>query len=139
MKDQLVQLCKLCDNDEGTTRKLAIAGILQFGLHMSIMVMDCPAGYVCRVSPSPVCKVPASLKTFPTLTDVIQLTWKAKALIQGVIDQVESYASGNGEELAEIDLISSRDQTPPQPTSHKRRLRIPACVSSPPKKKKTEP
>jgi hypothetical protein len=64
------------------------------------------------------------MKTFPSPTDVIQLTWKAKALIRRIIHQVESYTSGNGEELAEVDAITSTYRTPSPPTSHKRRLYI---------------
>lgn len=138
MKDQLVQLCKLCENDEDTTRKLAIAEILQFGLHTTMMVMDCPAGYVCRILPTPIYKIPTSIRTFPSLLDVIQMVWKAKELIRRIINQVESYNTGNSEELADIDVISSKYRTPSPPTSHKQRLYIPSCVSSPQKRKRCE-
>ncbi|GAB5593996.1 hypothetical protein Unana1_08896 [Umbelopsis nana] len=137
MKDQLVQLFKLCDNDESTTRKLAIAGILHFGLHTMMLVMDCPAGYVCRVLPTQTYKVPTSIKKFPSLLNVIQLTWKAKALIRDMINEVESYNSGNDGEHTEVDVVTTRYRTPSPSASHKRRLYIPSCVSSPIKKQKS--
>ncbi|GAB5594013.1 hypothetical protein Unana1_08913 [Umbelopsis nana] len=139
MKDQMLQLFKLCDNDESTTRELAIAGILHFGFHATMLVMDCPAGYVCRVLPTPTYKVPTSIKTFPTLLNVIQLTWKAKALIRDMINEVKSYDNGNdGEHTQEVDVITSRYRSPSPSASHKRYLYIPSCVSSPIKKLKAE-
>ncbi|KAG2185102.1 hypothetical protein INT44_001892 [Umbelopsis vinacea] len=135
MKDQLVQLFKLCDNDESTTRRLAIPGILHFGLHTLMLVMDCPAGYVCRVLPAPTYSVPTSIKIFPALLKVIQLTWKAKALIRDMINEVESYTGDNDDEQNEIDLMKPRYRTPSPSASHLNRLCVPSCVTSPKKQK----
>ncbi|KAI8576492.1 hypothetical protein K450DRAFT_256424 [Umbelopsis ramanniana AG] len=136
MKDQLIQLFKLCDNDESAVRKLSIAGILHFGLHQTMLLMDCPAGYVCRVLPTPTCKVPTTLNTFPSLLNVIKLTWKAKALIRQVIKDVERYNSSNDGDSTEIDVITSRYRTPPLSHGCKDKLYIPSCVTSPTKKQK---
>jgi hypothetical protein len=136
MKDQLLQLFKLCDNNENMIRKLSIAGILHFGLRHTMLVMDCPAGYVCRVAPTQTFHIPTSLSTFPSLLNVIKVTWKMKAFIRNMIEVVESYNGENDDEQDEIDLIRSNYRTPsPSPM---KRLYVPSCVASPVKKRKSD-
>ncbi|KAI9279526.1 hypothetical protein BC943DRAFT_355189 [Umbelopsis sp. AD052] len=126
LKDQLLQLFKLCNNDENSIRKLATTGILQYGLHSSVILLDCPSGYVCRVSSTPTYKIPTSITTFPRLLHVIELTWKSKALVRSTISEVEGY---NDDE--DVDFTSSRYRTPSPSPSSKRPLYIPYCVSTP--------
>ncbi|KAI8577932.1 hypothetical protein K450DRAFT_249939 [Umbelopsis ramanniana AG] len=104
----------------------ATTGIMQFGLHSFVLVLDCPFGYVCRVSSTPTYNIPTSIATFPTLLRVIELTWKSKALIRSTIAEVESYVDDR-----EVNLMSSSySKTSPSPSSQQR-LCIPYCVSTP--------
>ncbi|CAO3678706.1 unnamed protein product [Umbelopsis ramanniana] len=138
MKDQLLQLFKVCDNDERIIRKLSTVGILHYGLSATMLAMDCPAGYVCRVLPTQTYKIPTNIKSFPSVLKVIELTWKAKASIRDMINEVESYNFGDDEEPSEqVDFITTRYRTPSPSTSHKRCLYIPSCVTSPSKKLKS--
>ena len=138
MKDQLLQLFKLCGYGERIIRQLSTAGILHYGLCATMLVMDCPAGYVCRVLPTPTYKIPTNIKSFPSILNVIELTWKAKVLIRDMINKVESYNFGDDEEpRQQVDIISDRYRTPSPSTSHKRCLYIPSCVTSPDKKLKS--
>ncbi|EXX59474.1 hypothetical protein RirG_188730 [Rhizophagus irregularis DAOM 197198w] len=55
MKDMFDQLCKTFDQDEKKTRKLETIGFLYAdsifqGLMMTLLRLDSPAGYICRVS-----------------------------------------------------------------------------------------
>ncbi|CAO3670371.1 unnamed protein product [Umbelopsis ramanniana] len=139
MKDQLLQLFKACDNDEKIVRKLSTVGILQYGLSTSMLSMDCPAGYVCRVSSTPTYRIPTNIKSFPIVLHVIELTWKAKASIRDMINEVESYSFGDDEEPRQpVDFIIKKYRTPSPSLSQKKRLYIPSCVTSPFKKVKIE-
>ncbi|KAI8575049.1 hypothetical protein K450DRAFT_263598 [Umbelopsis ramanniana AG] len=76
--------------------------------------------------------------TFLVLLNVIQLTWKAKAVIRDIIKEVESYGGNNDGEHADVDVMTARLRTPSPATPNKRRLCIPSCVASPLKKQKSQ-
>jgi hypothetical protein len=137
LKDQFLQLAKLCNNDEKMIRRISTIGLLHYGLHTSMLVMDCPAGYVCRVLATPTFQIPSDVVNFPSLLSVIKMTWKAKARIRENIHTIETYCSeATAEDEDEIDVITDAYRTPSPSLPGKRRIVLPSCITTPTKKPK---
>ncbi|KAI8147202.1 hypothetical protein BJV82DRAFT_379524 [Fennellomyces sp. T-0311] len=70
------------DHDEQTIRSMRIIGLIQFHLQMRVSVLDCPAGYVCRVRTTPTYTIFTQPSMMTTgLLPILKLTWKAKVIV----------------------------------------------------------
>ncbi|RUP43198.1 hypothetical protein BC936DRAFT_137490, partial [Jimgerdemannia flammicorona] len=80
LKDIFNNLCAAVDGDEQKVRKLESIGFLHAGLVMSLLRLDSPAGYTCRVSCSKSLEIPSQVAEFSSKAlPVILLAWRAKA------------------------------------------------------------
>ncbi|KAG2216828.1 hypothetical protein INT45_003157 [Circinella minor] len=90
LKDMALRLAADLNNEEKKIRKLQIVGIINTHLRMNSMILDMPAGYVCRITPLVEQKIGATLgeqmyKTYiPFLKQVIML----KMMVKNTIDVV---------------------------------------------------
>ncbi|KAI9251492.1 hypothetical protein BDA99DRAFT_541481 [Phascolomyces articulosus] len=68
-----------CGHHTETIRSLRMVGFVQFYLQMNVLVLDCPAGYVCRLRRTDTYAIstrPSMMTT--SLIPILSLTWKAK-------------------------------------------------------------
>ncbi|KAI7848556.1 hypothetical protein BDC45DRAFT_305974 [Circinella umbellata] len=93
--DMALRLAADLDNEEKNIRKLQVVGIINTHLRMDSMVLDMPAGYICRIMPLVEQKIGATLgeqlyKTYiPFLEQVIILKMIVKNTINVVTAAVD--------------------------------------------------
>ncbi|KAI7859895.1 hypothetical protein BDC45DRAFT_530353 [Circinella umbellata] len=109
LKDMFCRASRKVDNDETYIRKLRIAGFTHNHLRMSLVVMDCPNGYVCRLSRTRDFEIPLSIARINTqLVPILQLILKAKSLVQDSLRLLQygpDELAENHEKAPEPDLI----------------------------------
>ncbi|KAG9287625.1 hypothetical protein G9A89_023975 [Geosiphon pyriformis] len=90
LKDIFNSLCAAVDRDEQKVRKLESIGFLHAGLKMSLLRLDSPAGYTCRISRSKLLEIPSQVAEFSSkVLPVILLAWRAKTIVAEMIRLVE--------------------------------------------------
>ncbi|CAI2182259.1 4637_t:CDS:10, partial [Funneliformis geosporum] len=131
MKDMFDQLCRTFDQDEKKTRKLETIGFLHAGLMMTLLRLDSPAGYICRVSRSKPFFIATHIKEFGKKTlPAIALTWKAKKIVDNMICLVGQ--PDESDEESQLQHLQDIYDVSPQP-SQKRRVNLPTCLNTPSK------
>ncbi|KAI7857608.1 hypothetical protein BDC45DRAFT_532449 [Circinella umbellata] len=90
LKDMALRLAADLDNEEKKIRKLQIIGILNTHLRMSSVVLDMPAGYVCRITPLVEQKVGATLEEsfYKNYLRFLEQIIRLKSIVKDSIDVV---------------------------------------------------
>jgi len=135
LKDIFNNLCAAVDEDEQKVRKLESIGFLHAGLVMSLLRLDSPAGYTCRVSCSKLLEIPSqvakfSLKALP----VVLLTWRAKTIVTNMIRLVEEGNDELDEEKRLQHLLDSCETS--SALSKRTKVDLPSTLNTPQKKRK---
>ncbi|KAF7730074.1 hypothetical protein EC973_003020 [Apophysomyces ossiformis] len=88
LKDMFLQLAKRSPNN---LRKLSTHAFVTAGLFFNLLMLDCPAGYVCRISTLPAwLQYPVSEAEFAKgIIPIIQSVWHAKRSMEATLEIVE--------------------------------------------------
>ncbi|CAG8812098.1 18511_t:CDS:10, partial [Gigaspora margarita] len=90
LKDMLVQLASEVEWSTVVLRNLTTVGFVHADCRQMLLELDCPEGYVCRLSRGDVYKVADSITTHITETlPLIVTTWRAKAAIRDCVNKVQ--------------------------------------------------
>jgi hypothetical protein len=134
MKDIFDKLCEVIDGDERKIRKLETIGFLHSGLSMSLLRLDSPAGYMCRITSSKSFCIPSQVAEFGAKAlPVILLAWRAKIIVTNMIRLIEEDVEVDDEERLQ-NLLDSCETVAPAP-SKRPRMYLPSNLDTPPKKR----
>ncbi|CAG8649218.1 9688_t:CDS:2, partial [Paraglomus occultum] len=89
LKDIFIELSQVCQYEEAKIRNLQTLGFVHSGLYMMLLLLDQPAGYICRVTRSKMEKVSEDVSQFPETLSVLTLILKAKMIIKEIICLLE--------------------------------------------------
>jgi len=142
IKDMFYQLCVAVDWDEQKIRKMESIGFLHAGLTMTLLRLDCPAGYACRISRSKSFCIPSKVSEFgKKALPTILLAWMAKTIVANTIclvEQDENKEANNEEEQLQqlLDLCGASNTTPPLSSKRAKMSYFPSNLDTPQKSQK---
>lgn len=121
----LVDLGNFVKWEPNKLRQLELVSFIHAGLHMILLRMDVPAGYICRISRSDTLQIPIDVKCFENVLKCMILAWKAKAIVRKTIDVVEGIDDNDSlDDLQEAGVRKCENLTI-----------VPNCVKTPRKKR----
>ncbi|KAF0436850.1 hypothetical protein F8M41_004651 [Gigaspora margarita] len=128
LKDMLVQLASEVEWSTVVLRNLTTVGFVHADCRQMLLELDCPEGYVCRLSRGDVYKVADSITTHITETlPLIVTTWRAKAAIRDCVNKVQRRLV-EVEEVLELIRCAGSMQFPGTVDN---RTIIPTCFETP--------
>ncbi|KAI9321699.1 hypothetical protein BX666DRAFT_2118460 [Dichotomocladium elegans] len=120
MKDMLVQGARNLNSDAQSTRQLRIVGFSHTHLHTTPLVMDSPAGYVCRVLRMTEHRIPPQPSVFwKCVIPFLESVWKIKRLVKRSVEVNEGGTTKR--QMSDFELFDDR----------KDKMLIPSCMMSP--------
>ncbi|KAI8139545.1 hypothetical protein BJV82DRAFT_246503 [Fennellomyces sp. T-0311] len=99
LKDMLNMMAKKCNNKESIIRSLRAVAYNQTCLRMSVLVLDCPGGYVCRVRTTKEYEVsPCASLMRNGVFPILKLALKSKDIVRKTTALVERRQAEEGDE-----------------------------------------
>jgi len=112
LKDMLMDLAKEVEWSTTVLRTLTTVGFVHGDRRQMVLELDCPDGYVCRLTRGNVYKVADSIATHSVETlPLILMTWRAKAMVRDCVNNVRKRAFG---ETSLLKLANSRSYESPE-------------------------
>jgi hypothetical protein len=136
LKDMIVQLAKEVEWSEAVLRTLTIIGFVHADRRQMILELDCPEGYVCRLTRGSIYEVADSITTH--ITDTLSLmvaTWRAKAAVRDCVAKVQRHVIDDGDIL---DLLTRAGSDEHWKMVAEDILIIPSCFKTPSKRESRE-
>ncbi|KAG9301062.1 hypothetical protein G9A89_015798 [Geosiphon pyriformis] len=89
LKDMVIKLMEKVDWDEEKCSRIQTVGIIHGGLMMTMLYLDKPKGYICRVRRSDSMEVPDKAGKFPSVLTILASILNAKAVVRETIKAVQ--------------------------------------------------
>ncbi|GBC08304.1 hypothetical protein RclHR1_08000001 [Rhizophagus clarus] len=138
LKDMIVQLANEAEWSEQVLRNLTTVGFVHADRRQMLLELDCPEGYVCRLSRGNIYKVADSIVTHTTETlPLIAATWRAKAAIQECLNIVRRRMVKIDDDKIILEIVRSAGSTK-LPKMADDSIIIPDCFGTPLKKSDSE-
>ncbi|CAB4469619.1 unnamed protein product [Rhizophagus irregularis] len=135
LKDMIVQLASNAEWSTPVLRNLKTIGFVHADCRQMLLELDCPEGYVCRLSRGNIFKVADSIVTHTTETlPLIAVTWRAKETIQECLNIVRRRTVKIDDEKEVLRIIRSAGSNKPSKMADNNII-IPDCFGTPLKKK----
>ncbi|KAI7856070.1 hypothetical protein BDC45DRAFT_533956 [Circinella umbellata] len=97
LKDMFLRAAAKVGNDEGFVRKFKTVCFNQTCFRMSISVLDCPKGIVCRMNTTEEYQIPKSVLLFSSgIIPIIKLTLQAKMIVEKSVRLLEQLTNERG-------------------------------------------
>lgn len=146
LKDMLFKLRQ--NTNEKILRRVMVLGMLQYGmecymcysyacipliycfigLKMTLLLMDMPAGYICRVTRTGIVTVPSRQGYLPDFRSVLYMAWCAKVIVRRSLEVLATRGTQDDSDDFDDDFMHVMD-----PKDHDVDFKIPSTFTTPEK------